>query len=60
MDKHDTIGQDCVVCVNDIACSGAKPLFFLDYIAPVRMFRKRLHKSLKALRTAVFCRVARL
>lgn len=48
MDKHDTIGQDCVaMCVNDIACSGAKPLFFLDYIAIGKNVPKKVAQIVK-------------
>ncbi|MBQ5991883.1 MAG: phosphoribosylformylglycinamidine cyclo-ligase [Clostridia bacterium] len=48
MDKHDTVGVDCVaMCVNDIICCGAKPLFFLDYIACGKNAPERIEQIVK-------------
>ena len=48
MDRHDTVGIDCVaMCVNDVICCGAKPLFFLDYIACGKNVPERIEQIVK-------------
>ncbi len=50
MDKHDTVGQDCVaMCVNDIVCQGAVPLFFLDYIATDKVHAEKIADIVKGI-----------
>lgn len=48
LDKHDTVGIDCVaMCVNDIACAGGEPLFFLDYIACGKNYPEKIAQIVK-------------
>jgi phosphoribosylformylglycinamidine cyclo-ligase len=57
LDQHDTVGIDCVaMCVNDIACAGGEPLFFLDYIACGRNVPERIAQIVKGV--AAGCRQA--
>ena len=53
MDKHDTVGIDCVaMCVNDIACAGGEPLFFLDYIACGKNYPEKIAEIVKGVATS--------
>ena len=55
MDKHDTIGIDCVaMCVNDIACAGGEPLFFLDYIACGKNYPEKIADIVKGVAEGCF------
>ncbi len=57
MDKHDTVGIDCVaMCVNDIACAGGEPLFFLDYIACGKNYPEKIASIVSGV--AEGCRMA--
>ncbi len=57
LDKHDTIGIDCVaMCVNDVACAGGEPLFFLDYIACGRNYPEKIAAIVKGV--AEGCKMA--
>ncbi len=57
MDRHDTVGIDCVaMCVNDVACAGGEPLFFLDYIACGKNYPEKIAAIVKGV--AEGCRQA--
>ena len=57
MDKHDTVGIDCVaMCVNDILCQGGRPLFFLDYIATGKLDPQKMAELVKGV--ADGCKIA--
>jgi phosphoribosylformylglycinamidine cyclo-ligase len=57
MDKHDTVGIDCVaMCVNDVACAGGEPLFFLDYIACGKNYPEKIATIVKGV--AEGCKMA--
>ncbi|MDD6255291.1 MAG: phosphoribosylformylglycinamidine cyclo-ligase [Eubacteriales bacterium] len=50
LDKHDTVGRDCVaMCVNDIVCQGASPMFFLDYIATGKVKAEKIADIVKGI-----------